>query len=40
VIVGLSDEIKETMSMTGFLAFFTLAGSIDEAVQTLSGKTS
>jgi anti-sigma B factor antagonist len=38
VLVGLSDEIKDTMSMTGFLDFFALAGTIDEAVQTLSVK--
>lgn len=36
VLVGLSEEIKDTMSMTGFLGFFTLAGSIDEGVQSLA----
>jgi anti-sigma B factor antagonist len=31
VLIGLSDEIKETMSMTGFLTFFTLAADLGEA---------
>jgi anti-sigma B factor antagonist len=31
-IVGLSDEIRDTMEMTGFLDFFLLAESIDEAI--------
>jgi anti-anti-sigma factor len=31
-IVGLSDEIRDTMEMTGFLDFFLLAESIDEAL--------
>jgi anti-sigma B factor antagonist len=31
-IVGLSDEIRETMEMTGFLDFFLLAASLDEAL--------
>jgi anti-sigma B factor antagonist len=31
-IVGLSDEIRDTMEMTGFLDFFPLADSIDEAL--------
>src|SRR5215216_948478 len=30
-IVGLADEIRETMEMTGFLEFFLLAASVDEA---------
>jgi anti-sigma B factor antagonist len=37
VLVGLSDEIKDTMSMTGFLNFFTLAGTVDEGVQLAKG---
>jgi anti-anti-sigma factor len=36
VLVGLSEEIKDTMSMTGFLAFFTLAASVDEGVRSLT----
>jgi anti-sigma B factor antagonist len=31
-LVGLSDDIRETMEMTGFLDFFTLAASLDEAL--------
>jgi anti-sigma B factor antagonist len=31
-IVGLSDEIRDTMEMTGFLDFFVLAASLDEAL--------
>jgi anti-sigma B factor antagonist len=31
VIVGLSDEIRDTMGMTGFLDFFLLAASLEEA---------
>ena len=32
VIAGLSAEIRDTMEMTGFLDFFLLAESIDEAL--------
>jgi anti-sigma B factor antagonist len=31
VIVGLSEEIRDTMEMTGFLDFFLLAASLEEA---------
>ena len=31
-IVGLSDEIRDTMEMTGFLDFFVIAGSVDEGL--------
>jgi anti-sigma B factor antagonist len=37
VLVGLSEEIKDTMSMTGFLRFFTVAGSVDEGARLLAG---
>jgi anti-sigma B factor antagonist len=37
VVVGLSDEIKDTLSMTGFLRFFTLASSMDEGVRLVGG---
>jgi len=37
VLVGLSEEIKDTMSMTGFLNFFTLAGTVDEGVRLAKG---
>ena len=36
-MVGLSDEIKDTMSMTGFLDFFTLASSVEEGVRLVGG---
>ena len=32
VLVGLSEEIMDTMSMTGFLNFFQLADSIEAAL--------
>jgi anti-sigma B factor antagonist len=32
-IVGLSDEIRDTMEMTGFLDFFLIASTIDEACE-------
>ncbi|MDB9516921.1 STAS domain-containing protein [Roseofilum reptotaenium CS-1145] len=31
ILVGLSEEIRDTMSITGFLDFFTLCETIDEA---------
>ncbi len=34
-LVGLADEIRETMEMTGFLKFFLLGGSADEGVALL-----
>ena len=37
VLVGLSEEITDTMSMTGFLRFFTLAGSVEDGVRSLAG---
>jgi len=36
VLLGVSEDIKTVMSHTGFLNFFTLAGSLVEAVQALS----
>jgi anti-sigma B factor antagonist len=35
VLVGLSDEIKSTMSATGFLKFFTTAPTLDEGKAAL-----
>jgi anti-sigma B factor antagonist len=35
-LVGLSEELQDTMSMTGFLGFFTLADSVEAGLQTLS----
>ena len=33
-LVGLSDEIRDTMEMTGFLDFFIVAATVDEAFAT------
>lgn len=35
VFVGVVDEIKDTMEVTGFLKFFTLTETIDDAMVTL-----
>lgn len=35
-LVGLSDEIRDTMSATGFLDYFKTASSVDEGVAALS----
>jgi anti-sigma B factor antagonist len=32
VLAGLSEEIKDTMSLTGFLDFFTTADTVDAAL--------
>ncbi len=37
VLACLSDEIKDTMSLTGFLDFFTTADSVDAAVAEVKG---
>jgi len=37
VFVGVVDEIKDTMEVTGFLKFFTLAETLDDAMVTLAG---
>jgi anti-sigma B factor antagonist len=37
VVVGLSDEIKDTMSMTGFLRFFTIASTVEEGMKLVGG---
>jgi anti-sigma B factor antagonist len=36
VLLGVSEDIRTVMSHTGFLNFFTLAGSKPEALQALS----
>ena len=36
VLVGLSVELQDTMSMTGFLGYFTLADSVEAGLQALS----
>jgi anti-sigma B factor antagonist len=35
VLVGLGEEIKDTMSVTGFLNFFTTRNTVDEGLQAL-----
>jgi anti-sigma B factor antagonist len=36
VLVGLCAELQDTMSATGFLKFFTLCSTIDEALQVMA----
>jgi anti-sigma B factor antagonist len=36
VLVGVSEEIRDTMSMTGFINFFTLADSMDAGLAALA----
>ena len=36
VLVGLSDEIKDTMAATGFLKFFTTTDTIDAGLDALN----
>ena len=38
ILVALAEEIKDTMSVTGFLDFFTTANTLDEAFATLELK--
>ena len=33
VLVGLSDELKDTMSMTGFLGYFTVQATLETGLQ-------
>jgi len=34
-LVGLSEQIRDTMSATGFLDFFVIGGSVGEAIENL-----
>jgi anti-sigma B factor antagonist len=36
VLAGLSDDLKDTMEMTGFLDFFTHADNVDAALAALA----
>jgi anti-sigma B factor antagonist len=36
VLVGLAEEIKDTMSITGFLNFFTIRDTVDEGLKALA----
>lgn len=38
ILVGLAEEIKDTMSVTGFLDFFTTADTLDQAFTALDLK--
>lgn len=40
VLVGLAEEIRDTMSITGFLDFFTTTDTLDEAFAALNLKPS
>lgn len=35
ILVGVSEDIKDTMSVTGFLDFFQLADTIEEGIKAL-----
>jgi anti-sigma B factor antagonist len=37
VLTGLSEEIKDTMALTGFLDFFTTCDSLEAGLQALKG---
>ncbi len=37
VLSGLSEEIKDTMSLTGFLDFFTTCDTVDAGLAALAG---
>ncbi len=36
VLVGLSEDIRDTMSMTGFLDFFTYLETLDDGLKTFT----
>jgi anti-sigma B factor antagonist len=35
VLVGLTEDIQDTMSVTGFLKFFSVCSTVDEGLDTL-----
>jgi anti-sigma B factor antagonist len=35
VLAGLSERVRDTMSITGFLPFFTIYGTVEEALSAL-----
>jgi anti-sigma B factor antagonist len=39
VLVGLPEEIKDTMSITGFLNFFTIRDTVDEGLKVLASQS-
>jgi anti-sigma B factor antagonist len=38
VLVGLAEELQDTMSVTGFLDFFTTCNTLDEGCEALNAK--
>ncbi|MDR3575249.1 MAG: STAS domain-containing protein [Anaerolineaceae bacterium] len=36
ILVGLSEDIRDTMSLTGFLDFFTYLPTLDEALKAIA----
>jgi anti-sigma B factor antagonist len=38
-LVGLSDDIRDTMEMTGFLQFFLLAATLNQALEQMSDES-
>ena len=36
VLVGVTEDIRDTMELTGFLEFFTVRGSLDEGIAALA----
>ncbi|MGE3315078.1 MAG: STAS domain-containing protein [Planctomycetaceae bacterium] len=38
-LVGLSDDVRETMEMTGFLPFFLLADSLSQAMEQMTDES-
>jgi anti-sigma B factor antagonist len=38
VLVGVAEEIRDTMEITGFWGFFTACASMDEALAALAGR--
>jgi anti-sigma B factor antagonist len=36
ILVGLSEEIRDTMSLTGFLDFFTYLPTLDDALKAIT----
>jgi anti-sigma B factor antagonist len=39
VLIGLAEEIKDTMSITGFLNFFTIRDTVDEGLKALASQS-
>lgn len=40
ILTGLSEELRDTMSATGFLDFFTVHDTVDQALSSLQNKPS